>query len=136
MCISHMQECGLYVSFTKHTILVKILNLQDTGFLAFHLFVCLCVLCVMCFLVLCHLFFFHLLCMTLFPPFALWFAHYLWFDLGFCVNFWGVGSIVYIYKYPHYGLIVIQTNVCAYSGIRQCVLVFACVNGCIIEGKW
>ena len=83
MCISHLQECGLYVSFTKHTILVKILNLQDTGFLTFHLFVCLCVLCAMCFLVLYHLFFFHLLCMTLFPPFALWFAHYLWFDLGF-----------------------------------------------------
>ena len=43
---------------------------------------------------------------------------------------------MYIYKYPHYGLTAIQTNVCAYSGIRQGVLVFACVNGCIIEGKW
>ena len=26
MCISHMQECGLYVFFTKHTVLVKIQN--------------------------------------------------------------------------------------------------------------
>ena len=68
MCISHMQECGLYVSFTKHTILVKILNLQDTGFLAFHLLVCLCVLCVMCFLVLCHLFFFPLPMHDIIPP--------------------------------------------------------------------
>ena len=26
ICILHLQVCGLYVSFTKHTILVKILN--------------------------------------------------------------------------------------------------------------
>ena len=26
ICISHMQVCGLYVSFAKHTILVNILN--------------------------------------------------------------------------------------------------------------
>ena len=98
MCIPHRQECGLYVSFTKHTILIQ--NSKFAGcrvFLAFHLFVCLCVLCVMSFLVLYHLFFFHLLCTTVFPPFVLWFAHFLWFDLGFCVNFWGVGSIVYVY---------------------------------------
>ena len=137
MCISHVQVCGLCVSFSKHTILVKILNLQDTGILAFHLFVCMCVLCVMCFFGFIPFIFFHLLCKTLFLPFFLWFAHFLWFDLGFCLNFWGwVVLFIYRYRYLHYGLIIIQTNVCAYGGIKQCVLVFACANGCMIEGEW
>ena len=62
MCISHMQECGLYVSLTKHTILVKILNLQDTG--VFWLFTCLsvCVFCVLCVFWFHTISFLHLLC--------------------------------------------------------------------------
>ena len=49
MCISHMQECGLYVSFTKHTILIQ--NSEFAGYRVFWLFICLsvCVLCVIWF---------------------------------------------------------------------------------------
>ena len=73
----------------------------------------------------------HLLYMALFLPFFQGFPHFLWFYLGFCVNFWGVGVIHYIHVcYP------IQTNVCTNGGIKQCVLVFACVNGCMIRGEW
>ena len=44
MCISHMQVCGLYMSFTKHTLLVTILYFQvyrNFGISFACLFVCL-----------------------------------------------------------------------------------------------
>ena len=80
----------------------------------------------------------HNIISPIFPicPFLCGLPIFLWFDLGFCVNLWGVCSIIYIYRYLHYGLRIIQTNVCAYSGIKQCVLVIACANGCMIEGEW
>ena len=67
--VSHMCRYVGYMCLLQSTSFwLKILNLQDTGILAFHLFVCLCVLCVMWFFGFIPFIFFHLLCMTLFPP--------------------------------------------------------------------
>ena len=78
-----------------------------------------CVFCMLCvsFGFIPFIFFiFNLLCTILFPHFSCGLTIFLWFDLGFCVNFWGwlvwVVSIIYIYRYLHYGLRIIQT-VCA-----------------------
>ena len=84
--------------------------------------------------------------MALFLPIFPGFAHFLWFALGFCVIFLGMGgwyplytcmsSHIHIYIYFHHDLTIMQTNVCTNGGIKHCVLVSACVNGCMIGGEW
>ena len=51
MCISHRQECGLYVSFTKHTILIQ--NSKFAGYRGFFGFSLVCLF--VCFV--CYVFF-------------------------------------------------------------------------------
>ena len=109
LCIICVYFCDLHVYLTyagmwaicvfhkTHYLDSKFLNLLDTGFFGF-LLVCLFVCFVCClFFGFLHLFFFHLLCMTVFPPFALWFAHFCGLPRVLCY-LWG-WVVLYIYIY-------------------------------------
>ena len=90
--VSHICRNVGYMCLSQNTLFgFQILNLQDTGFLAFHLFVCLCVLVgYVFFWVLYHLFF-SISYARQYSPHLSWGLPILWFDLGFCVIFWGGG---------------------------------------------
>ena len=102
LCIICVHFCDLHVYLTYAGMWaicvfhkIHYFDSKFAGYRVFWLFTCLsvCVFCVLCVFWFYTIYFFPHICRTVFPPFALW------FDLGFCVNFGGVGSIVYIYIY-------------------------------------